>query len=137
MINLADYFGKWAGHKDATDQVVDDAECFLAKVNALLDVAFADGVDSHINPATGTYISGQTLGGFRPQDCAQGAPTSSHKVGRGVDIYDPQNELDDWCHKHQDVLKRMGLHMEEPMATNRWCHLTDRAPRSNKTCFMP
>lgn len=137
MITVADYFGKWADHPDATDTVVESAEEMLSRVNSLLEVAVHDGVDLQINPATGTYISGQTLGGFRPQDCGQGAPTSSHKVGRGVDIYDPHNALDSWCYLHQDILKHLGLHMEHPDATNTWCHLTDRAPRSGNTCFFP
>jgi len=137
MILLNEYFGDFVGHKDATDVVVANAKEFLSKVNSLLDTAVIDGVDLRINPVTGNHISGKTYGGFRPQDCKQGAPTSSHKEGRGVDIYDPDNSLDDWCFRHQGILKLQGLYMEHPQSTLRWCHLTDRAPASKKTVFFP
>lgn len=137
MILLHEYFGQWLNHKDATDAVVANAEEFLSKVNSILDIAVVDGIDLRINPVTGNHISGKTYGGFRPQDCPQGAPTSSHKVGRGVDIYDPDNSLDDWLMKHQSILKTHCLYMEHPDATPRWCHLTDRSPASGKTVFKP
>ncbi len=135
MIFMADYFGPWAGHKDATDQVKIDAYNLLEKVNGLLDEAFAHMIDMEDNPTTGTLVSGSTYGGFRPQDCPQGAPQSSHKVGRGIDIYDPKNVLDNWI--TDAILERHGLYREAPLSTPRWCHLTDRAPKSGRRTFQP
>lgn len=136
-ILITDYFGKWLKHPDVTDTVMDNAIHLLDKVNALLEEAFADGVDLDINPITGSYVSGNTYGGFRPQDCPQGAPQSSHKTGRAVDIHDRHNILDEWCFKHQDRLMHYDLYMEHPQATPRWCHLTTRAPASGKRVFHP
>jgi hypothetical protein len=135
MIFVADYFGPWAGHKDATDEVKVNAFNLLEKVNALLDEAFRNEIDLPDNPATGTLISGSTYGGFRPQECPQGAPNSSHKVGRGVDIYDPENALDNWI--TDKILEKYDLYRENPLATRHWCHLSDRAPGSGKRTFSP
>lgn len=132
---MVDYFGPWAGHKDATDEVKANAETFLEKVNNLLYDAFAHMIDLEENPATGTLVSGKTYGGFRPQDCPQGAPNSSHKIGRGIDIYDPENTLDNWI--TDAILEKHGLYREAPLATRGWCHLTDRAPGSGRRTFQP
>jgi hypothetical protein len=114
MIFLADYFGPWVDHKDATEEVKKNAEVLLEKVANLLD---------------------ETYGGFRPQDCPQGSPNSSHKVGRGVDIYDPLNALDNWL--TDALLEKYGLYRESPLATKGWCHLSDRAPGSGRRTFSP
>ena len=137
MISIEDYLGVWAGHKDADAAVQANATQFLLSVNAFLEEAFADGIDMHINPRTKSYISGKTLGGFRPQDAAEGSPMSSHKTGRGVDIYDPFCELAEWAFKHQDRLVHHNLYMEHPSKTIRWLHLTNRAPGSHKRVFLP
>lgn len=136
-INLSDYFGPFVGHPDATDEVVDRAEELLAKVNGLMEVAFEEGIEFHINPATNSYISGKTLGGFRPKDSTVGSKNSSHKQGRGIDIYDPFNEFDEWLYIHQAALITFDLYMEHPSATPKWTHLTDRAPGSLKRVFLP
>lgn len=135
MILLSDYFGPWIDHPDATDERKKNAEAMLAKVASLLDDAFQNDVDLIDNPTTGTLVSGQKYGGFRPQSCPQGAPQSSHKEGRGVDIYDPVNELDNWI--TDKILEKHELYRESPLVTKGWCHLTDRAPRSKWRTFMP
>ena len=135
MITFEEYFGQWLDHADATSERQANARALLIAVNDLLNEARADGVVIQTNPATGSHISGQTLGGFRPQDCAQGAPTSSHKQGRGVDIYDPGNALDAWL--DDDKLAAFGLYREHPSFTVGWTHLTDRAPGSGRRTFNP
>ncbi len=135
MISVADYFGPWLNHPDATEERKANAQALLERVNNLLDDAFLDYVDLVDNPVTETLISGKTYGGFRPQDCPQGASNSSHKIGRGVDIYDPQNYLDNWL--TDAILERHELYREAPLYTPRWCHLTDRAPGSGNRSFMP
>jgi hypothetical protein len=94
MITLEQYFGPWADHPDATGERKANAEVLLERVNRLLDTAAEDGVTVPVNHATGSQVSGQTLGGFRPQNAAVGAPKSSHKQGEGVDVYDPGGHLD-------------------------------------------
>ena len=135
MITLSDYFGLWLNHPDATDEVKHAAAVLLACVNPLLDEAFNSGVDLPINPTTKSHVSGKQYGGFRPQSCPEGAPKSSHKVGRGIDIYDPANELDNWI--TDKVLEKHGLYRESPLHTKGWVHLTDRAPKSGKRTFIP
>lgn len=135
MIFVADYFGPWINHPDATDEVQVNAFNLLEKVNALLDDAFLCNIDLVDNPSTDTLISGTKYGGFRPQDCPQGASNSSHKQGRGVDIYDPENALDNWI--TDTILEKHGLYRESPLNTRHWCHLTDRPPKSGKRTFAP
>lgn len=135
MIFLKDYFGPWIDHPDATKEVKENAIILLEKVADLLDDAFEHDVDLVDNPATGTLISGKTYGGFRPQDCPQGAPNSSHKVGRGIDIYDPLNALDNWI--TDSILEKHGLFREAPLHTPHWTHLSDKSPKSGKRSFVP
>lgn len=133
MITLADYFGPWITHKDATPDRKAAAALMLSKVNALLKDAVALGLQD--NPVTGTMVSGLDLGGFRPQACQVGAKTSSHKEGRGIDIYDPDNHLDQWL--TDAVLEEHDLYREAPASTPHWCHLTDRPPLSKRRTFQP
>ena len=135
MITAADYFGPWFNHADATHERKDAADALLDKVNDLLLEAEANGVEIHTNPHTGTCVSGQTYGGFRPQDCSQGAPHSSHKEARAVDVYDPHGDLDRWLTDAR--LEAHGLYRESPNATEGWTHLSDKAPGSGHRTFVP
>jgi hypothetical protein len=135
MITLAQLFGKWLGHPDATIERQQNGARLLEKANALLERAAADGVPLRTNPKTGTLISGTEYGGFRPQSCPQGAAGSSHKQGRGLDVYDPEGDLDDWLDDAK--LEQFGLYREAPANTKGWTHLTDRAPGSGRRTFQP
>lgn len=135
MITVADYFGQFLDHHDALDIYNQNADDLLDKINALLYAYERDGRKVPINPNTGTQISGTSFGGFRPQSCPQGAPDSSHKIGKGVDVYDPQGKLDAWL--NDDILAAFGLYREHPDATDTWCHLTTRAPHSGHRTFFP
>lgn len=137
IISFEDYFGPWLDHPDATDEVKQAAQEFLPKVNKLLQLAIDAGVDLVINPKTKNYVSGETYGGFRPQSCPIGSKLSSHKVGRGVDVYDTFNEIDGFIMLHQPLLVECGLFIENPADTVHWCHLTDRSPPSGKRVFNP
>ena len=135
MISIIDFFGKFLGHPDATNERIMDAEAMLEKVNALLLEAEANGVEIQTNPHTHTCVSGETYGGFRPQDCPLGAPHSSHKLGRAVDIYDPTNDLDRWITDAR--LEAHDLYRESPGSTPMWAHLSDKMPASGKRTFTP
>ncbi len=132
MITLSQYFGHWGNHRDATPERVANAETLLEKVNRLL-AAYRDELP--VNPVTQSNVSGAKFGGFRPMDCTQGAATSSHKDGRGVDVFDPKGELDAWL--TDGILEAYGLYREHPEKTDGWCHLTDRAPPSKRRTFWP
>lgn len=137
MITLNQYVGPHRENPDWTPVREQNATRLLAAC-ASLEVEMArGGVTFPDNPATHSGVSGQTLGGFRPQDCAQGSPTSSHKEGLAVDRYDPRGEIDAWCLVHLDRLAAYGIYIEHPSATPGWSHWTIRAPNSGNRAFYP
>lgn len=135
MISIADYVGPHADSPDWTSAREQAATDFLAKVNLLLEHAEANGVDLVPNPKTGTYVSGEAFGGFRPKDCPIGSAHSAHKEARAVDVYDPHQDLDRWLTDAR--LMAHGLYREAPASTIGWAHLTDRAPDSGARTFQP
>ena len=135
MISVSDVIGPWDRSKDLTADRRKSIAALVTPVNALLALASAAGVPLPVNPVTKTQVSGTQYGGFRPQSCPIGAPQSAHKVGMAVDIYDPENKLDEWI--TDDVLRTVGLYREAPRATPGWCHLTTRRPGSGNRTFMP
>lgn len=137
MISLADYFGDWYEHIDAVDARKENAEKLLDACSELEALARADGMVFPVNPQTSCQIAGQTYGGFRPQACKQGAPHSAHKEGLAVDIYDPEDEIDEWCLANQNLLERCGIYIEDPKYTPRWSHWSIRRPSSGNRVFLP
>lgn len=144
MITLAQYFGA----KPHTPDQEYAANDLLRRVEALvMDYADDTGNKSHIDPDTGTEISGSKGGagdgGFRLPTATTGRQLSSHKEARGVDRYDPGDELDNWLdgfegeNGRNTMLEKHGLYREAPAATPGWCHLTSRAPRSGRRTFIP
>lgn len=135
MLTRDDYFAAYAGHPEITPAIEDAAAHMLDAVNELLVAAEAAGVVIQINPATGTLVSGQENGGWRPQACPIGAAHSNHKTGHAVDIYDPHGALDAWLLDATLIL--FGLWREHPDATAGWCHLQNLPPRSFRRTFFP
>jgi hypothetical protein len=135
MITLQQYIGPWAKSKDWTGLTSENAKDLLAKVNALLDDYAKDGGIVPINPKTKSEISGETGGGFRPQDYPIGASKSTHKTGQGVDIYDRSDKLKYWIAKNPEVLVKHDLYMEAAAYTDTWVHLQTRATRNR--IFFP
>ena len=134
-ISFTDYFGPWLGCSEMTDDAEDNANELLATVNDILEIAESCGVDLPTNHKTGTLVSGEKFGGFRPQSCKEGAPKSAHKIGAAVDVFDPDNKLDEWL--NDDILTTFDLYREHPDSTPGWCHLTTRAPKSKRRTFYP
>ena len=132
---LDDYFGPHADSPDATPERRDNAVMLLDLVNPLLQSAEHNGIDLDMNPKTQSLVSGTQYGGFRPQNCPEGAPHSSHKEGMAVDVYDPHGDLDRWL--SDLILERASLYREHPADTDGWTHLTTRAPASGKRTFHP
>ena len=136
MITKLQYFGQ----KSYPASHGLNADKLLMAVNSLLYMSSSRGVyDYWICPNTGSQISGskggQGDGGYRTPESTTGAPTSSHKEARGVDVYDPKNDLDDWL--TDEMLEMFSLYREAPPSTPGWCHLTDRAPKSGRRTFLP
>jgi hypothetical protein len=138
MIKVEHYFQAYDGHLGITQEHRGNAALLIDRVNTLLNRCLrTNTVDLETNPKTGTLISGEKNGGWRPQDCPIGAPNSSHKTGKGVDLYDPDGDIDNCLMEHQSFLYECGLYMEHPSATRGWCHLTTRAPKSGNRVFYP
>jgi hypothetical protein len=137
VITLPEYFGPWRDHPDATVERVSNALRLLTAVSALESFAVMDGVEFPTNPATDSGVSGQQYGGFRPQDCTEGAMHSSHKEGLAVDRYDPTNAIDNWCMANLDKLEQCGIYIEAPEATWHWSHWTIKPPGSGHRVFIP
>lgn len=129
MITNDDYFAGYPRDPGITGTHIANATALLEKVSALLDECVQLGWQPRINAATGTMISGQRNGGWRPQNCPIGAAGSSHKQGRGVDVADADGSLDALI--DDNMLRRHGLYREHPQATAGWCHLTDRTVGSD------
>jgi len=137
MITIKQYVGPHADSKDWTAARQLNATELLLACERLEKLAVADGIEFPINPHTGSGVSGDTLGGFRPKSCPIGAPNSAHKEGFAVDRYDPHNLIDAWCMANLDKLAACGIYLEHPAKTNAWSHWTTRAPLSKNRVFMP
>lgn len=139
MITLDEYVG---GHQDSPDWTPErqaNAVKLLEYCDRLRLRMEADGVIFKVNPNTGTCVSGafHGYGGFRPQDCTQGAPHSSHKDGLAVDNYDPDDAIDNWLIAHQDDLVYYEIYIEAPVSTPGWSHWSIKSPPSGKHIFIP
>lgn len=137
MITLDQYIGTHKDSPDLTPERIKNANNLLESVNALMANAEADNIEFLINPATGSQISGKTFGGFRPQNCPQGAPKSNHKQGKGIDLYDPHGQIDAWCMANFSQLEDAGIWIEHPEATTGWSHWQSVPPKSGKRAYHP
>lgn len=143
MITALQYFGS-KPHNEDQRKAADD---LLSRVNALLDHAATFGIYAQIDPDTGTQISGSKGGagdgGFRLQTATTGSGKSSHKEGKGVDVYDPDGAIDGWLDDFErdggqnSMLEKFDLYRELPGKTVGWCHLSSRRPMSGRRTFIP
>lgn len=137
MFTLADYVGGHSGSKGWDDSAKSNANRLIFACTKLQELMEDNGIVFHLNPATNTTISGQTYGGFRPQDCPIGAANSAHKTGEAVDRYDHDGAIDRWLVAHPDALVECGIYIEAPASTVGWSHWSIRAPHSGKHIFQP
>jgi len=135
MITIDQYFQD----KDRRDVHVLNARNLLGKVNTLLSKS--DAYKYWIDPDTDTQISGAKGGsgdgGYRAYNSNTGAPSSAHKSGLGIDIYDPERILAQWCVNNQDELDRNGLYCEDFRWTPGWCHFQSIPPKSGHRIYIP
>lgn len=136
MISLMQYVGIYANSKDLTPQRKANALILLERVNALIE-HMRNNVMFKINPCTETQVAGLTNGGFREQGTTVGKKFSAHKEGQAVDIYDPDNLIDKYIDAYPDLLVKFDLYREHASATNGWCHLSTRPPKSGRRTFYP
>lgn len=136
MITLTQYFGE---KPHSHDQEL-SAMVLLSRVNNLLDEARIVGrYHDWIDPDTGTQISGAKGGsgdgGFRTPDSKTGALHSPHREAKGVDVYDPDDSLDEWI--TDAILLKHDLYREDKGATKSWCHMQTRPTASGRRTFLP
>lgn len=103
MLNLRDYWmGRDVTHaREMTPELYTNAAYLLSVVNKLLALAVVDGVQLDAHPHTGTPVSS----GWRPAEINAATPGASrgspHITGEGIDIFDPEGDLDEWCWANQ------------------------------------
>ena len=137
MITLNQYVGihrespDWTLAREQNATKLLAACCSLEVEMARMGVRFPD------NPRTKNGISGETFGGFRPQDCPIGAPNSRHKEGQAVDRYDPGGLIGKWLSAHTDRLAFHGIWIEHPDSTPTWSHWQNVAVPSGNRIFRP
>lgn len=137
MITLEQYVGLHLNSPDWTLERAKNAMKLLAACEKLQKRMEDDDVVFMVNPKTGSQVSGEIYGGFRPQNCTIGAPHSSHKEGLAVDIFDPENKIDKWLLEFPLALNDFGIYIEHPDKTPGWSHWSIRAPGSGKHIFWP
>lgn len=128
MITLEDYFmGRDLDYPDdCTESIKANARQFLAKVNAFLDELQIESVIVN--------------SGWRPPEINRsvgGAIKSSHLVGRGIDLADPEQKLSEIIVKNEPLLAKHGLYMESPKAAHKHVHLQDVPTNSGDRIFLP
>lgn len=114
-----------------------NAEQLVAKVNALLAMAEAEGIEPALS-SRGDFIAS----GWRPtavnDATANAAARSKHLTGEAVDLADgPRRKLASWCLRNLDALEDLGLWMEDPRWTPTWVHLQLVPPRSGNRVYIP
>lgn len=137
MITLEEYVGPHANSPDWTPDRQENAKKLLAACAALEADMAKDWIVFPVNMVTKSGVSGQTYGGFRPQNCPQGSAKSAHKEGLAVDRYDPHGEIDAYLLGHQFLLVKHGIYIEHPDKTERWSHWSIRPPKSGRHVFYP
>jgi hypothetical protein len=50
---------------------------------------------------------------------------------QAVDFADPNGEFKKWCLDNFDLIKKVGLYMEDPAFTPTWVHLQTRPTKNN------
>ena len=137
MITIAEYVGVHSVSLDWTPSRKLNAAKLLAASALLETLMLAAGVVFPVNPKTNSQVSGETFGGFRPQNCPIGAANSNHKIGLAWDRFDPNGEIDTWCMANLQSLAACGIWLEHPDKTPTWSHWQSVPPGSGNRVFMP
>jgi hypothetical protein len=126
VISVAEYYMGRDKKYPLNDTLRANAEELVEKANQLLS-RFGEGR--------------RVTSGWRPPQVNAATPgaakRSLHMTCEAVDLEDEDGQLDDWCLDNLEVLQEIGLWLEHPSATRRWCHLQIAPPRSGKRVFFP
>lgn len=135
-IRLIDYWqGRNVTHAaELTPLIEQNARDTVLLINQFLDIfyrAFPKAARRTVNS------------GWRPPSINSGvrnaSRTSLHMIGKAIDLSDDDEDLDNWCRSPNGLaaLERVGLWLEDPGYTPRWCHLQTQPPGSKRRIFIP
>ena len=119
---------------ELTAEINSNAIETLNRVNKLLDIFYAKSK---------TTTSRGVNSGWRPPEVnkkvANAAKKSLHMIGKAIDIEDEDEALDKWCMTDvgRKAMLDIGLWLEHPSSTPRWCHLQTTPPGSGNRVFYP
>ena len=65
------------------------------------------------------------------------APKSNHITGNACDFADKDGSLFNWCLANLQLLKDLGLYLEDPKWTKNWLHVQNTKPSSGKIIYTP
>lgn len=130
MITVASYFkGRDSEYSaELTPTIRYNAGITVDRVNELLARAGRSDVVSVNSGWRPTAVNDGT---------ANAAKGSKHLTAQACDLPDADRTLTQWCVDNLDVLKQIGLWMEDPRWTPTWTHLQTVAPGSGRRVFIP
>lgn len=135
-ITVPQYFmGRDVTYKAAlTPDITKNATETTRLANLLLDRFYAANPQAHQRGVNS---------GWRPPAVNAGtvgaSKTSHHMTGRAIDLGDDDGQLDAYCMSAvgQAALIEIGLWLEHPDSTPRWCHVQTLPPGSKNRVFRP
>jgi hypothetical protein len=136
MITLMDF---WMGR----DQVYANELTPEIRSNAQVTVDRANALIARFQAETGNATARRVNSGRRPPAVNAGtknaAKKSKHMTGQAIDIGDDDEGLDRWrmSSAGRAALDSIGLWLEHPSATPRWCHVQIVPPGSGNRVFYP
>lgn len=117
---------------ELTPEIAANAVETLARANKLLDIFYAKNKSA---------LKRGCNSGWRPPEVnksvANAAKKSLHMTGKAIDIEDEDEMLDKWCMTDvgRKAMLDIGLWLEHPISTPRWCHLQTVPPGSGNRVF--
>jgi hypothetical protein len=141
FVSVDEYLMNRGSLEELSDEIVRNINTLIPRVNELLE-RFGEkrNVTSGLRRMEDHIRIYEEINAKRR---AKGLPEqkvpmgSKHLIGAAIDLEDKNDKLKEFCVKNTHILKELGLYMEDPSATDTWCHLQCIPPGSGKTVFRP
>jgi len=136
MITLSEfYMGRdKAFASELTEEIRTNAAETVRRINAFLDLFYTHNPKAYKRTVNS---------GWRPPAVnartKKAAKKSKHMMCLACDLSDDDELLDKWCMSAngRKAMETIGLWLEHPSATPRWCHLQTVPPNSGNRVFYP